>query len=74
MSAVKGLAFASTLPVIAVPTFEALALQAAKFIPDKVTQFVIANKVNIEEIYFSKFQIKGNNYIFVENLQIIKRN
>ena len=27
----------------------------------------------MEELYFAKFKIKGNNYIFVENLQIINK-
>jgi tRNA threonylcarbamoyladenosine biosynthesis protein TsaB len=71
MSAVKGLAFGSSLPIIPVPTFEAMALQVCDFYPEG-TQFIIANKVNSDEIYYAKFQIKGNNYIFVENLSIVK--
>lgn len=72
MSAAKGLAFGSSLPVIPVPTFEAIALQVCDFFPEG-TQFSVANKVNAEEVYFAKFQIKGNNYIFVEKLSIIKQ-
>jgi tRNA threonylcarbamoyladenosine biosynthesis protein TsaB len=71
MSAAKGLAFGSALPIIPVPTFEAMALQICDSYPDG-TLFSIANKVNSEEIYYAKFQIKGNNFIFVENLSIIK--
>ena len=71
MSAAKGLAFGSSLPIIPVPTFEAMAFQLSDFYLDG-TQFLIANKVNAEEVYYAKFQIKGNNYIFVENLSIIK--
>jgi len=71
MSAAKGLAFGSSLPIIPVPTFEAMALQLCDLYLDG-TQFSIANKVNSEEVYYAKFQIKGNNYIFVEKLNIIK--
>ncbi|MHB8337214.1 MAG: hypothetical protein ACYDEE_07335, partial [Ignavibacteriaceae bacterium] len=37
------------------------------------SDFFIANKVNVEELYFAKFQVKRNSYIFAENLGIIKR-
>jgi tRNA threonylcarbamoyladenosine biosynthesis protein TsaB len=69
-SAVKGLAFGNGLMVCPVPTFEALALQLSHILPDK-SEFIIANKVNVEEVYFAQFHIKSNNYIFVEKLQII---
>ncbi len=70
MSAAKGIAYGSSLPIIPVPTFEALALELSYFLPEG-SKFVIANKVNVEEIYFAKFQIKSNNYIFAENLNIL---
>jgi tRNA threonylcarbamoyladenosine biosynthesis protein TsaB len=70
MSTAKGLAFGSSVPIVPVPTFEAMALQLSDILPDRI-QFVIANKVNAEETYFAKFQITGNNYIFVKNLSII---
>jgi tRNA threonylcarbamoyladenosine biosynthesis protein TsaB len=71
MSAAKGLAFGSSLPIIPVPTFEAMALQLCDLYTDGA-QFSIANKVNAEEVYFARFQVKGNNYIFVEKLSIVK--
>ncbi|MDR3626416.1 MAG: tRNA (adenosine(37)-N6)-threonylcarbamoyltransferase complex dimerization subunit type 1 TsaB [Ignavibacteriaceae bacterium] len=76
MSAAKGIAFGLSLPIIPVPTFEALALQIAAHLPDK-TEFIIANKVNMEEVYYAKFKTvsnlldRSNNYIFAENLKII---
>ncbi len=73
MSAAKGIAVGASLPLIQVPTFEALALQISRFLPEN-TVFNIANKVNSDEVYFAKFQIKGNNYIFVENLGILEYN
>jgi len=71
MSAAKGIAFGASLPIIAVPTFEALAFQLSNQLNDG-TEFIIANKVNSEEIYFAKFKIKANNYIFTQDLQIMK--
>ncbi len=69
MSAAKGLAFGSNLPMILVPTFEALAYQISEYLPNE-TFFSISNNVNVEELYYAKFQVKNNNYIFVENLQL----
>ena len=71
MSAAKGVAFGASLPIIAVPTFEALAFQLSNALKNG-TEFVIANKVNSEEIYFAKFKVKANNYIFAQDLQIVK--
>jgi tRNA threonylcarbamoyladenosine biosynthesis protein TsaB len=69
-SAVKGLAYGSLIPICPVPTFEAIALQLSKVLPEGAT-FIIANKVNVEEVYYARFYIKSNNYIFAEKLQII---
>ncbi|MFO7444994.1 MAG: tRNA (adenosine(37)-N6)-threonylcarbamoyltransferase complex dimerization subunit type 1 TsaB [Ignavibacteriaceae bacterium] len=72
MSAAKGLAFGASLPIIPVPTFEALALQISSYLPENAV-FAIANKINSDEIYYAKFQIKSNNFIFAEELQIIDK-
>jgi tRNA threonylcarbamoyladenosine biosynthesis protein TsaB len=71
MSAAKGLAVGSGLPIIPVPTFDALALQISAGKKEGEI-FKIANKVNIDEVYYAGFQVKSNNYIFVEKLQIIR--
>jgi tRNA threonylcarbamoyladenosine biosynthesis protein TsaB len=70
MSAVKGIGFGSSLPVIPVPTFEALAFQICDYVADD-TEFVIANKVNVEEIYFAKFKKDISGPVFIEKLQVI---
>ncbi len=70
MSAAKGIAFGAGLPITAVPTFEALAMEASSVLPEG-TEFIIANKVNVEEIYYAKFFIKSNNYIFADTVRII---
>jgi tRNA threonylcarbamoyladenosine biosynthesis protein TsaB len=70
MSAAKGLAIGASLPVIPVPTFEAIALQLSYVLPDK-TVFAVANKVNMDELYYARFQINANSFIFAEDLQIL---
>ena len=70
-SAAKGIAYGANLPIITVPTYEALAFQLAPLINEN-DEFIISNKVNRDEVYFSKFQIRGNNYIFVEDLTILQ--
>lgn len=71
MSAAKGIAFGASLSIVPVPTFEAFAFQLSNQLNDG-TEFVIANKVNSEEIYFAKFKVSANNYIFARDLQIVK--
>ena len=70
MAAAKGVASGTGVPLIVVPTFEALGYQLSTCISDN-TEFIIANKVNKEEIYYCKFKIKSNNYIFVDELTIL---
>lgn len=72
MSAAKGLAVGLSIPIIPVPTFEAIALQSASLYNDK--EIAVANKVNREEVYFAKFHVKTNNYIFTEELKIVLSN
>lgn len=70
MAAAKGLAYGWKVPIVPVPTFEAIALEVSHFFEDG-TEFYIANKVNKTEVYIAKFQIKANSYIFVDDLQIL---
>jgi tRNA threonylcarbamoyladenosine biosynthesis protein TsaB len=71
-SAAKGMAYGCKLPIIPVPTYEALAFQLTKVLKEN-DEFIISNKVNKDEVFFSKFQIKGNNYIFAEELTILTK-
>ena len=71
MSAAKGIASGAGVPMVVVPTFEALAFQLSFLLPEEM--FIIANNVNKDEVYYSKFKIKANNYIFVEELTILQK-
>ena len=70
MAAAKGIASGTGVRLIFVPTFEALAYQLTSSISDN-NEFIIANKVNKDEVYYSKFKIKSNSYIFVDELTIL---
>lgn len=72
LSAAKGLIEGLKIPLIPVPTFEALAYQISSFLPDG-TKFYIANRANKEECYFAEFFVKGNSYIFDEELKLISQ-
>ena len=72
MSAAKGLAYGVSIPIIPVPTFEALSFQICSYLPDN-EEFIITNKVNVEEVYFAKFKKNGEVYDFVEDLQVLNR-
>jgi tRNA threonylcarbamoyladenosine biosynthesis protein TsaB len=72
LSAAKGLIEGLKIPLIPVPTFEALAYQISSFLPDG-TNFCIANRANKDECYFAKFFVKGNSYIFDEELKLISQ-
>ena len=71
-SAAKGMAYGANIPLIPVPTFEAFALQLSTVLHEN-DEFIISNKVNKDEVYFMRFQIKGNNYIFGEELTILTK-
>jgi len=71
-SAAKGMAYGAKLPIISVPTYEALAFQLTSVLKED-GEFIISNTVNKDEVFFSKFQIKGNNYIFVEDLTVLRK-
>jgi tRNA threonylcarbamoyladenosine biosynthesis protein TsaB len=69
-SAAKGIAHGANLPITPVPTFEALAFQLASIMGDNA-EFIVSSKVSKDEVYFTRFQIRGNNYIFGEELTIL---
>jgi len=58
LTVAKGLAVGSNLPIIPVPTFDALAMQISSYLPDG-SSFVISNNANINEVYFSKYSVEN---------------
>ena len=73
LAAAKGMALGASLPILPVPTFEAIALEALTSTKNG-EKFFIANKVNREEIYFAGFINMGNIYKFAHDLGIVSKN
>lgn len=73
LSAAKGLAFGSSLPLVPVPSFGAIALQCIDYLPND-KPVAIAIKVNHDEVYFNYFNIKENSFNFADEIRIIKKN
>lgn len=73
LSAAKGLCFGADIPLLMVPTYQAIALQTSELYDDE-SSFIIANKVNMDEVYYAEFSINKNSFIFAEDLKIIKKN
>jgi len=70
MTAAKGIAFATNLPIVPVPTLDALALQITEYlIEDSV--FSIANNANIEEAYFAKYKVENNLFKILTSAKLI---
>ncbi|PID59523.1 MAG: tRNA (adenosine(37)-N6)-threonylcarbamoyltransferase complex dimerization subunit type 1 TsaB [Ignavibacteriae bacterium] len=72
MTVAKGIAFAANLPIIPIPTFEALALEISSFLPDSQT-FCIINNANSEECYFSKYETEGNTFKTLIENSLVKK-
>jgi tRNA threonylcarbamoyladenosine biosynthesis protein TsaB len=57
----KGLSVGRNIPIIPVPTFDALALQLCSVLPNEI-EFTIANNANINEIYYAKYKSDNMKY------------
>ncbi len=68
----KGLAVGSELPIIPVPTFDALAFQLSSQLPNG-TSFVIANNANINEVYFAKYRVKENRFEILTEATLVEK-
>ena len=72
LSAAKGLALGSNLPIIPVPTFSAFAQQLSENLQSGESFGIISN-ANIDEVYYSKFQKKNNRVEIIEDLKLVKK-
>jgi len=71
LSAAKGIAMGSNLPIVPVPTFEAISLQVAKYFKND-NEIIIAERVNSDEAYFSKIRIAKDLIKTILPLEVIK--
>lgn len=72
MTAAKGIAFASNLPIVPVPTFSAFSLELSKLLPNE-TNFAIINNANIDEAYFAAYKNENNLPKTLQELILIKK-
>lgn len=70
-SVAKGLCFGAGLPLVRVNTIEAIAFESLDFAAENET-FSVIMKVNRTEVFFRKFQKKGNFYKFAGDLLTIE--
>ncbi|HOI29754.1 MAG TPA: tRNA (adenosine(37)-N6)-threonylcarbamoyltransferase complex dimerization subunit type 1 TsaB [Melioribacteraceae bacterium] len=61
LTAAKGLAFGSQLPVIPVSTFNAMAVVISGFLKPE-TEFAVMRNASIEDLYFSEFVSEGISF------------
>ncbi len=71
LSAAKGLALGANLPLVPVPTFEALALYIAEFLRDGAT-FYVVRKVNVSEHYVARFGKTHNKIKTLQKITLMK--
>ncbi|MBU2493611.1 MAG: tRNA (adenosine(37)-N6)-threonylcarbamoyltransferase complex dimerization subunit type 1 TsaB [Bacteroidetes bacterium] len=73
LSAVKGIAFGVDIPVIPVPTFDALAYKISLSVNND-TNFGVVSNVNTEELYFSAYKkVNDQNLELLKELSLIKK-
>lgn len=72
LTAAKGIAFASNLGIIPVPTFSSLALQISDYLINNTEFFVIIN-ANVEECYLGKYSISEGKIIDLLEPKLVKK-
>ncbi len=72
MTAAKGIAFASKLPIVPVPTFSAFSLELSELLPDE-TSFALINNANIDEAYFAMYRNENNLPITLKEVSLINK-
>lgn len=72
LSAAKGLALGSNLPLVPVPTFSAYAMRLAEYLPYGEKFGIVAN-ASIDEIYFAEFMKKGSLVEVATELKLIEK-
>jgi len=72
MTAAKGIAFASKLPIVPVPTFNALSQEIGMYLA-KNTKFCILNNANVDECYFAKFEKDEDRIYSVIETKLVEK-
>lgn len=73
LTTAKGIGFGSNLPIVPVPTFNAMALQVSDFVPDN-SNFVIVKNASMDDLYFAIFNYDGKGIRSINELSLVKKN
>lgn len=73
LTTAKGLGYGANLPIVPVPTFNALALQISDFVPMN-NNFVIIKNASVDDLYYASPYYDGKKIGFSHELSIIKKN
>lgn len=73
LATAKGLGFGSNIPIVPVPTFNALALQISYYVPMQ-KNFVIIKNASVDDLYYASLYFDGEKISFSRDLSIIKKN
>ncbi len=72
LSAAKGMALGSNLPIITVPTFSAFAMQLTDYLVEG-EEFGIIGNASLKEIYFAMFRKKSRQIETVTDLRLVEK-
>jgi tRNA threonylcarbamoyladenosine biosynthesis protein TsaB len=72
MSVAKGLGFGNNIPIIPVPTYDAIAFQVCREIKQN-QRFLIVNSANRDELYIGMFISEERNYSKIEDVHLINK-
>ncbi|MEN8191491.1 MAG: tRNA (adenosine(37)-N6)-threonylcarbamoyltransferase complex dimerization subunit type 1 TsaB [Bacteroidota bacterium] len=70
LSVAKGLAYGSDVPLLPVPNFDALAMQLSNSVKFG-SQFIIANRANMNELYVGKYEVLKDYYKQLEEVKLM---
>lgn len=73
LTTAKGIGFGSNLPIVPVPTFNAMALQVSDFVTDG-TNFNIVKNASMDDLYFARFYYNSGEIHSLNEISLIKKN
>lgn len=72
LAVAKGIALGVEIPLIPVSTFSSLSYELASTFPEG-QEFVIANKVNVDEVYLGQYKAANKQSKIIEDIQVVDK-
>jgi len=73
LSAAKGLALGSNLPIVPVPTFEVMAFEISEKM-EEGKKFAILKSASIDDFYYAVYETEKSGYKKIEDVSLIHKN